>query len=134
MFADENGIALMQTIPPTNFKQALEQITDRWSPRIIGKVNDQYVKVAKLKGQLAWHKHDHQDEMFIVIYGRLVIQLEEKEAILNPGDFYVVPKNTMHNPVAEEECGIVLIETMTTLHTGNIQTPLTKSIQEQLVG
>jgi mannose-6-phosphate isomerase-like protein (cupin superfamily) len=134
MFADENGIALMQTIPPTNFKQALEQVTDHWSPRIIGKVNDQYVKVAKLKGQLAWHKHDHQDEMFIVVYGRLVIQLEEKEAILNPGDFYVVPKNTMHNPVAEEECGIVLIETMTTLHTGNVQTPLTKSIQEQLVG
>jgi mannose-6-phosphate isomerase-like protein (cupin superfamily) len=134
MLADENGIALMQTIPPTNFKQALEQITDHWSPRIIGKVNDQYVKVAKLKGQLAWHKHDHQDEMFIVVYGRLVIQLEEKEAILNPGDFYVVPKNTMHNPVAEEECGIVLIETMTTLHTGNVQTPLTKSIQEQLVG
>ena len=133
MFAEENGVALMQAIPPNNFKQALEQVTDHWSPRIIGKVNDQYVKVAKLKGQLAWHKHDHQDEMFIVVYGRLVIQLEEKEAILNPGDFYVVPKNTMHNPVAEEECGIVLIETMTTLHTGNIQTSLTKSIQEQLV-
>lgn len=124
----------MQAIPPTNFKHALEQVTDHWSPRIIGKVNDQYVKVAKLKGQLTWHKHDHQDEMFIVVYGRLVIQLEEKEAVLNPGDFYVVPKNTMHNPVAEEECGIVLIETMTTLHTGNVQTSLTKSIQEQLVG
>jgi mannose-6-phosphate isomerase-like protein (cupin superfamily) len=108
--------------------------SDHWSPRIIGKVNDQYVKVAKLKGQLAWHKHDHEDEMFIVVYGRLVIQLEGKEAILNPGDFYVVPKNTMHNPMAEEECGIVLIETMTTLHTGSVQTSLTKSIQEQLIG
>ncbi len=124
----------MQAIPSTNFNQALEQVTDHWSPRIIGKVNDQYVKVAKLKGQLAWHKHDHEDEMFIVVYGRLVIQLEGKEAILNPGDFYVVPKNTMHNPMAEEECGIVLIETMTTLHTGSVQTSLTKSIQEQLIG
>jgi mannose-6-phosphate isomerase-like protein (cupin superfamily) len=124
----------MQAIPPTNFKQALEQVTEHWSPRILGKVNDQYVKIAKLKGQLAWHKHDNEDEMFIVVYGRLVIQLEEKEVVLNPGDFYVVPKNTMHNPVAEEECGIVLIETMTTLHTGNVQTSLTKSIQEQLVG
>jgi mannose-6-phosphate isomerase-like protein (cupin superfamily) len=134
IFADENGVAFMKAIPPTNFHQALEQVTDHWSPHIIGKVNDQYVKVAKLKGQLAWHKHDHEDEMFIVVYGRLVIQLEEKEAILNPGDFYVVPKNTMHNPMAEEECGIVLIETTTTLHTGNVQTSLTKSIREQLGG
>ena len=117
-----------------NFLQALDQITEHWSPRVVGRVNDQYVKVAKVRGQLAWHKHDSEDEMFLVVYGRLVLQFEDKEVVLNPGDFYVVPKGTMHNPVAEEECGIVLIETVTTRHTGDVDTPLTKSIAEQLSG
>ena len=117
-----------------NFLQALEQITEHWSPRVIGRVNDQYVKVAKVQGQLAWHKHDSEDEMFLVVYGRLILQFEDKEVVLNPGDFYVVPKGTMHNPVAQEECGIVLIETVTTQHTGDVVTPLTKSVEEQLSG
>ena len=124
----------MQGTTSVNFLQALEQITEHWSPRVIGRVNDQYVKVAKVQGQLAWHKHDSEDEMFLVVYGRLILQFEDKEVVLNPGDFYVVPKGTMHNPVAEEECGIVLIETVTTQHTGDVVTPLTKSIEEQLSG
>ena len=124
----------MQGTTSVNFLQALEQITERWSPRVVGRVNDQYVKVAKVQGQLAWHKHDSEDEMFLVVYGRLVLQFEDKEVVLNPGDFYVVPKGTLHNPVAEEECGIVLIETVTTRHTGDVDTPLTKSIEEQLSG
>jgi mannose-6-phosphate isomerase-like protein (cupin superfamily) len=124
----------MPETPAMNFDQALSQLKDYWSPHIIGKVNDQYIKVAKVKGQLAWHKHDHEDEMFMVIYGRLAIELEEKTVVLNPGDFYVVPQGTMHNPIAEEECGLVLIETVTTLHTGDVETPLTKSIEEQLAG
>jgi mannose-6-phosphate isomerase-like protein (cupin superfamily) len=124
----------MQSTTSVNFLQALEQITEHWSPRVVGRVNDQYVKVAKVQGQLAWHKHDSEDEMFLVVYGRLVLQFEDKEVVLNPGDFYVVPKGTLHNPVAEEECGIVLIETVTTRHTGDVDTPLTKSIEEQLSG
>ena len=124
----------MQGTTSVNFLQALEQITEHWSPRVIGRVNDQYVKVAKVQGQLAWHKHDSEDEMFLVVYGRLILQFEDKEVVLNPGDFYVVPKGTMHNPVAEEECGIVLIETVTTQHTGDVVTPLTRSIEEQLSG
>jgi len=122
----------MQTKEPTRFLRALEQVTDHWSPRVVGRVNDQYVKVAKLKGELAWHKHEHEDEMFVVLYGRLRLQFEDNEVVLNPGDFYVVPKNTLHNPVAEEECGIVLIETVTTLHTGDVNTGLTKTIEQQL--
>ncbi|HSC46808.1 MAG TPA: cupin domain-containing protein [Gammaproteobacteria bacterium] len=117
-----------------NFKQALESVTEHWSPRIIGRVNDQYVKVAKLKGQLVWHKHEQEDEMFLVVYGRLIIQLEGREVMLNPGDFYVIPKNTLHNPVADEECGVVLIETVTTLHTGDVVDPRTKTIEKQLAG
>ena len=124
----------MQGTTSVNFLQVLEQITEHWSPRVIGRVNDQYVKVAKVQGQLAWHKHDSEDEMFLVVYGRLILQFEDKEVVLNPGDFYVVPKGTMHNPVAEEECGIVLIETVTTQHTGDVVTPLTRSIEEQLSG
>jgi mannose-6-phosphate isomerase-like protein (cupin superfamily) len=132
--AKADGAALMQDTTSVNFLQALEQITEHWSPRVVGRVNDQYVKVAKVQGQLAWHKHDFEDEMFLVVYGRLILQFEDKEVVLNPGDFYVVPKGTMHNPVAEEECGIVLIETVTTQHTGDVVTPLTRSIEEQLSG
>jgi mannose-6-phosphate isomerase-like protein (cupin superfamily) len=124
----------MDTPTPLNFTQALAGVTEHWSPKVIGRVNDQYVKVAKVKGQLVWHKHDHEDEMFLVVYGRLKIQLEGREVVLNPGDFYVIPKDTLHNPVAEEECGLVLIETVTTKHTGDVVDPRTKTIEKQLEG
>ena len=124
----------MQTLGSINFAKALEGVTEHWSPKVIGRVNDQYVKVAKVKGQLVWHKHDHEDEMFLVVYGRLKIQLEGREVLLNPGDFYVIPKNTLHNPVAEEECGLVLIETVTTKHTGDVVDARTKTIEKQLEG
>ena len=122
----------MQPSEQKSLRQALEETTEYWSPRVIARVNDQYVKVAKLKGQLAWHKHEQEDEMFLVVYGRLRLQFEDNEVRLNAGEFSVVPKNTMHNPIADEECGIVLIETATTLHTGNVNTPLTKTIGQQL--
>lgn len=119
---------------PTSFRNALAQVEDYWLPRVVGTVNDQYIKVAKLKGQLAWHKHDHEDEMFFIVYGRLRLQFEGYEVQLKRGEFYVVPRNTMHNPIADKECGVVLIETVTTLHTGHVQTPLTKTIDQQLNG
>ena len=124
----------MQTLGSINFAKALESVTEHWSPKIIGRVNDQYVKVAKVKGQLVWHKHDHEDEMFLVVYGKLKIELEGRSVTLNPGDFYVIPKDTLHNPVAEEECGLVLIETVSTKHTGDVVDPRTKTIEKQLEG
>jgi mannose-6-phosphate isomerase-like protein (cupin superfamily) len=118
---------------PVNFQTSLESVTEYWSPKIIGRVNDQYVKVAKLKGSLAWHTHDQEDELFLVIYGSLRIEFKNNaDAILNPGEFCVVPKGVLHNPVADEECGIVLIEATPTKHTGDLITPHTKSITEQL--
>lgn len=111
--------------------EALEQVTAYWTPRIIGQVNDQYIKVAKLKGELAWHDHAEEDEMFFVVYGKLRIQFEEYEVALNPGEFYIVPKKTKHNPVADEECGIMLIETVTTQHTGDLIIPQTVGIDAQ---
>lgn len=124
---------MLQLLNPTNIAEELAKITEHWSPRVIGQVNDQYVKVAKVKGELVWHKHDHEDELFLVVYGKLVIRLEDTEDVtLEKGEFYIVPKGTMHNPLAEEECGLVLIESVSTKHTGDVESPLTKSIEDQL--
>lgn len=117
-----------------NLFDALASVTEYWSPKVIGRVNDQYVKVAKLLGELVWHKHDDEDELFQIVRGSLKIQFEGgKESVVRAGEFCVVPKGVMHNPVAEEECWIVLIETVTTRHTGDVAHPLTKSIDKQLV-
>lgn len=107
-------------------------LTEYWSPRVVGRVNDQYVKVAKLKGEFVWHAHDREDELFLVVRGRLRIQLEDGEVVIAPGQFVVVPRGVRHNPVAEEECWVVLIETVTTKHTGEVETARTRSIEEQL--
>jgi len=118
--------------PVVNFSAELESVHDYWSPRIVGQVNDQYVKVAKLKGAFVWHKHDDEDELFYVLGGSLIIQYEDGAVTLNEGDFHIVPKGVMHNPVAEDECWIALIETMSTKHTGDVVTEQTKSIEDQL--
>ena len=118
--------------PVIGITKALEQVTTYWTPRVIGRVNDQYIKVAKLKGELAWHDHADEDEMFLVVYGSLKIQFKDTEVVLGPGEFCVVPKKTMHNPVADEECGVILIETVTTSHTGDLELPQTVSIERQL--
>ena len=115
-----------------NLLNEVELVHDYWSPRVVGEVNDQYVKVAKLKGTFTWHKHDDEDELFYVLKGQLVIEYEDDQFVLNEGDFHIVPRGTMHNPVAEEECWIALIETVTTKHTGDVVTEQTKSIEEQL--
>lgn len=115
-----------------NIEQQFEHVTEYWSPRVIARVNDQYVKVAKLKGEFTWHSHEDEDELFLVVKGRLRIQLETSEVELGPGDFHVVPRGILHNPVAEEECWIMLIETVTTKHTGDVDSPLTKTIEQQL--
>lgn len=113
-------------------EEALAQVTAYWTPRIIGQVNDQYIKVAKVKGRLTWHDHAEEDEMFFVVYGRLRIEFEDRQVELGPGQFCVVPKKTLHNPVAEEECGIVLIETVSTRHTGDVVVPQTVPISAQM--
>ena len=122
------------TMPsPTDIAAALDQVTEHWTPRVVGQVNDQYVKVAKLLGELVWHAHDAEDELFLVVYGTLRIQLEgDAEVTIGPGEFYVVPKGVQHNPVADEEVGIVLIETVTTAHTGDVQSDRTVPIERQL--
>ncbi|WP_291048707.1 cupin domain-containing protein [Herbiconiux sp.] len=111
----------------------LRQVQDHWTPRVVGRVNDQYVKVAKLLGELVWHAHDAEDEMFLVVSGRLRIQFRDaEEVVLTPGQFYVVPRGVQHNPVADEEVEIVLIETVTTAHTGDVVVEATVPLERQL--
>jgi mannose-6-phosphate isomerase-like protein (cupin superfamily) len=118
-------------ITSVNLSRSCSDLVDHWSPKVVGRVNNQYVKVAKLLGQLAWQKHE--DEMFQVLKGVLRIQVEGKEdVVLMAGEFCVIPRDTLHNPIAEQECWIMLIETVTTKHTGDVQTPSTRPIQEQL--
>jgi mannose-6-phosphate isomerase-like protein (cupin superfamily) len=123
---------MFDSMNPINIEAALASVVDYWSPKVVGRVNDQYIKVAKLKGELVWHSHAHEDEMFWVVYGTLKIVLEDREVMLKPGSFFTVPKDVRHNPVADEECGIVLIETVTTLHTGDEIVAGTVPIDRQL--
>lgn len=111
----------------------LSKVEAHWTPRVVARVNDQYVKVAKLLGELVWHAHDAEDEMFLVVSGRLRIQLpDDQEVVLTPGQFYVVPRGVQHNPIAEEEVEIVLIETVTTAHTGDVVVERTVPLDRQV--
>jgi mannose-6-phosphate isomerase-like protein (cupin superfamily) len=113
---------------------AAEALKEYWAPKIVAQVNDHYIKVAKLRGQLTWHCHEQEDELFHILRGNLRIEYEGGHAVhLKAGSIHVVPKGVLHNPVAEEDCWIALIETVTTKHTGNVDTPLTKSIEQQLM-
>ena len=116
-----------------NLLEELNHVTEYWSPRIVASVNDQYVKVAKLKGTLVWHKHDNEDELFQIVKGELIIEYENETVHLKVGDIHVVPAGSMHNPVAVDECWIVLIETVTTKHTGDVIVEQTKSLDDQLL-
>ncbi|UFU00645.1 cupin domain-containing protein [Radiobacillus kanasensis] len=91
---------------------------EHWSPKIVGEINDTYVKLAKLKGAFNWHHHEHEDEMFFVVKGKLLIKLRDKDIWLEEGEFFVVPKGVEHLPIAEEEVHVLLIEPKTTLNTG----------------
>ena len=119
---------------PINLTAALAEVTEFWSPKVVGRVNDQFVKVAKLKGEFVWHKHDDEDELFHVIKGEMTIQFENGRvaARLTAGDIFVVPRSVMHNPVADNECWIMLVEPVGTRHTGDLETAMTKSIAQQI--
>lgn len=109
-----------------------ESLTEYWSPRVIAEVDDNYVKVAKVKGTLAWHAHDDEDELFFILKGSLTIEMESGAVVLSAGQAFVVPRGVRHNPVAAEECHIMLIEHKTTRHTGDVVMEKTRSVEEQL--
>lgn len=119
----------MKTASP---KQVAASLTELWSPRVVAEVDDAYVKVAKVKGTLAWHSHENEDELFLILKGRLRIEMEAGAVELEEGELFVVPKGVRHNPVADEECHVMLIERKSTQHTGDVVTDKTRSLAEQL--
>lgn len=122
----------MHPLSTTSIRAELERVTEHWTPRVIGRVNDQYIKVAKLLGEFVWHAHEDEDEMFLVVSGHLRIQLEGgQEVRIGPGEFFVVPRGVRHNPVADEEVEIILIETVTTAHTGDVVVERTVPLDRQ---
>lgn len=116
-------------INPLEYAAAL---TEHWSPRIISNVDNYHVKVAMLKGELTWHQHKDEDELFLILKGTLIIELENETVNLSEGDVYVIPKGVMHNPVAKEECLVMLFEKNSTEHTGGIEHEKSRSHEEQL--
>jgi quercetin dioxygenase-like cupin family protein len=117
-----------------NLKDYLLDVQDYFSPKIIGEVNDAYVKVAKIKGdEIPWHNHENEDELFYIIEGSLLFEIENEESFtMNKGDIFIVKKGVFHKVSSTDICLIMLIENKTTAHTGNVQSKITKSIEEQL--
>jgi len=120
---------MSSAISPKKIAQSLDEF---WSPRVIGEVDDVFIKVARLHGTLAWHSHDDEDELFLVLEGHLRIELEDRCIELDEGEMFIVPKGVRHNPVAEQECQVMLIERKSTRHTGEVTTEKTRSLEEQL--
>ncbi len=108
-----------------NIEEKLSAIQEYWQPKIVGELNGQHVKVAKLKGSFVWHHHENEDELFLVVKGKLKIHLKEKTVLLSEGEFFIVPKGVEHKPSADEEVHLVLFEPAGTLNTGNIQNEMT---------
>jgi mannose-6-phosphate isomerase-like protein (cupin superfamily) len=116
-------------VSPRSVAAALVEL---WSPRVVAEVDDAYVKVARIRGALAWHSHQHEDELFLVLKGSMRIELEDRVVELREGEMFVVPKGVRHNPVADDECHVLLVERKSTLHTGDVVTDRTRSIEDQL--
>lgn len=116
----------------SNIEQEFEAIADYWSPRVVADVNGQCVKLAKLKGEFVWHDHADEDELFFVVKGGLTIRYRDREdAVLSTGDLHVVPKGVQHNPIAQDECWVMLFEPAETKHTGEVIVEGTKSAAQQ---
>ncbi|KQZ31806.1 cupin domain-containing protein [Duganella sp. Root1480D1] len=107
-------------------------LDEYWSPRVVAELDDSFVKVAKVLGSLTWHSHENEDELFYILKGSLAIEMEDRTVVLHEGETFVVPKGVRHNPVAEQECHIMLIERKSTLHTGAEVTEKTRSLADQL--
>ena len=116
----------------TSISEKLSLFSDHWNPRIVGELNGQYVKLAKLKGEFVWHKHDHEDEMFYVLKGVLKIEFRDKTVELHENEFIIVPRGMEHKPVAEEEVSVMLFEPKTTLNTGDVKGDLTRENLEKI--
>ena len=109
-----------------NLADKLGLFQDYWSPKIVGELNDSHVKLVKLKGEFTWHHHE--DELFLVVKGKLLIKLRDRDISLEEGEFVIIPRGVEHLPIAEEEAHVLLLEPKSTLNTGNVQNERTVSV------
>lgn len=116
----------METV---NLAQKFTQFSEHWSPKIVGELNDSYVKLAKLEGEFIWHQHEHEDELFLVVKGHLTIRLRDRDLHVGEGEFVIIPRGVEHLPVAEEEVHVVLLEPKTTINTGEVESDRTVEAQ-----
>jgi mannose-6-phosphate isomerase-like protein (cupin superfamily) len=114
-------MATSNEIEKVSLAGKLNRFSDYWSPKIVGELNDSYVKLVKLKGEFVWHHHETEDELFLVVEGKLLIKLRDRDIELEEGEFVVIPRGVEHLPIAEQEAHVLLLEPKTTLNTGNIR-------------
>jgi mannose-6-phosphate isomerase-like protein (cupin superfamily) len=115
-----------------NIVEKMNAFSDHWNPRIIGELNGQHVKAVKLKGEFVWHHHDNEDELFLVIKGKLRMEFRDYVEEVKEGEFIIVPRGVEHKPVADEEVHILLFEPATTLNTGNVENEKTRKKLERI--
>jgi mannose-6-phosphate isomerase-like protein (cupin superfamily) len=115
-----------------NLGDKLHLITEHWAPHIVGELNGQHVKLVKFQGEFVWHHHDHEDELFLVLAGRLTMRLRDREIVVGPGEFLVVPRGVEHQPAADEETHVLLLEPIGTLNTGNVRNERTVENPERI--
>lgn len=115
-----------------NIEQKLSLFNDHWNPRIVGELNKQHVKLAKLKGEFIWHKHDNEDEMFLVLKGTLKIEFRDRIETINENEMIIVPRGIEHKPIAEKEVSIMLFEPASTINTGELENKFTRKKLEFL--
>jgi mannose-6-phosphate isomerase-like protein (cupin superfamily) len=115
-----------------NLRDKLRLFDDHWSPKIAGELNGQMVKLVKLKGPFVWHHHENEDELFLVLHGRLKMEFRDRDVFLEEGEFLIVPRRVEHRPVADEEVHVLLFEPAGTLNTGNVTGDRTVEILDRL--
>ncbi|MFP6764860.1 MAG: cupin domain-containing protein [Planctomycetaceae bacterium] len=115
-----------------NLSEKLHQFTERWSPRIVGELNGQHVKLAKLEGEFVWHHHEREDELFLVLRGHLSIHLRDRVIELDEGEFFIVARGVEHKPVAAADTHVLLLEPVSTLNTGNVRNDRTVDAPKRL--
>ena len=119
-------------IEKVNLAHKFSLFQDYWSPKIAGELNDSYVKLAKLKGEFVWHHHEVEDELFLVVKGKLLIKLRDQDIWLEEGEFLIIPRGVEHLPIAEEEAHVMLLEPKSTLNTGDVQNERTVANLERI--
>jgi mannose-6-phosphate isomerase-like protein (cupin superfamily) len=122
-------VKIFDKVNPT---EKLRLFDDYWSPKIVGELNDSHVKLVKLKGEFVWHRHEAEDELFLVVKGRLLIKLRDRDVELEEGEFIIIPRGVEHLPVAEQEVHVLLLEPKSTLNTGNVTNERTVESLERI--